>query len=48
LRASLLGGWSAPRPVLSFAGREAATWGRFLGALSLRAEVALPPSSEAQ
>ena len=44
--ASLLAGLSAPRPVVSFGGEEAAAWGHWFGALSLRAEVALPPTEE--
>lgn len=48
LQGSLLVGITAPRPVLSFAGREAAAWGRALGVLALRVELGLPPLQEAR
>jgi len=44
VRTGVLVGVSAPRPVLSFAGRDVAAWGRVVGALSLRVEAGLPPT----
>ncbi len=42
LRASVMGGASAPRPVLSFVGRDVAAWGRMFAALTLELEATLP------
>jgi hypothetical protein len=42
LRASLLGGLAAPRPVLRFDDHDVAAWGRGFVALALRAELGVP------
>jgi hypothetical protein len=42
LSAALLGGVSAPRPVLRFEGREVATWGRPFAGFGLATEFGLP------
>jgi hypothetical protein len=42
LRVSAIGGVSAPRPVVRFAGREVAAWGRAFAAMALEPEATLP------
>jgi hypothetical protein len=45
LRAGVLAGATAPRPVLRFDDRDVATWGRAFGALALEAEIGFPLGS---
>jgi hypothetical protein len=45
LRAGLLAGMSAPRPVLRFDGREVASWGRAFGGMAINAEIGFPLAS---
>jgi hypothetical protein len=46
MRASALGGLSAPRPVVRFDGHEVAAWGRLFGAATLTAEFGVPLSAQ--
>ena len=46
MRASALGGLSAPRPVVRFDGHEVAAWGRLFGAAALTAEFGVPLSAQ--
>jgi hypothetical protein len=42
LRASVLGGVSAPRPVIRFDDRDVAAWGRAFGGVAIGAELGMP------